>query len=650
MKKQTLIRNSFRIGNNSNQICHKSILNTKKKSKKICCFWHNMDNFDPKGEFRHLISLVKKFRWQEQSWKEQSWKVKTGIIFGGCAVFLILRNIYMAISAKIHKRPPQLYGLPVIGSLITMQIWKHDFGRKILPKYGDIVSYNYGITKIYKINDLQLLNAVFAKAVGRMSENSHMFLSYKKEIPILFANSDRDWARRRKIAMTSITKVMNKKELEERIPVILQQITFQELNSLLLKNNNNNNNNNNTNSNNGYAIWYPRECLRNAVFNVIYFASFGKSSMINDDLYKEYNKSITDFVGYGLHAFLTIQLGKIVASIFGFTNGEKMFGSALSRLYQLTEQEFKEITDINVNKGTTTDDYKDTNTIAQCIYQTYVQDNQNGIMDKRTFDRCVADLATLLLAGMDTTGHSTEVGVILLAKHPQIQEKLYKELCNVFEVDNNNSNNSDIGNRFKFTFDKIQKCVFFRAFVNEVLRIACAIPNGLGRTASKHLRCIKWTKNNGKTFNVICEETDNKNYDFGEIVNNKKNKIVYDYVIEPFTAIKPNFAYLCLVNDKVWNKENSPMDLNLNYWLKRNANNGKVTFKNNLNSTPFSVGKRDCLGQSLARKELLAFLANLIVNYKIEAQNSDASSVNIRYKLAAVLVVDPEIPVRISKR
>lgn len=38
----------------------------------------------------------------------------------------------------------------------------------------------------------------------------------------------------------------------------------------------------------------------------------------------------------------------------------------------------------------------------------------------------VSDLVVLLIAGMDTTGHTSEVDVLL---YPQIQETLCKELC-----------------------------------------------------------------------------------------------------------------------------------------------------------------------------------------------------------------------------
>ena len=621
-----------------------------------------MNSFNPKLEFSRIVSFVKEF-----TWKEQPWQVKTGLIFGGCTAFLILRRVFMSVEAKINKRPPQLYGLPIIGSLLTMEIWSHKFFRNMLPKYGDIVMYNYGSERVYAINDMQLLNCVFRKAISRLPFDGKMFTSYGHEIPVVFATKDDNWGIRRKIAMASITKVMNKKELEERISVILQEITYKELNSLFVDNGSGSSGSTGS-SNKKYAIWYPRKCLRNAVFNVIYFATFGKSSMIDDKIYQDYNESVKGFIGYALDAFLALTFGSFLTNVLGYAGGQRKFVSSLDTLFKLTEKEFEEvIKDIESSQDSLKEEEEkefEAKTIAQCIYQTFILDKKNigndGKMDKTIYDRCVSDAVALLLAGMDTTGHSTEVGVLLLAKYPQIQEKLFNELSGVFKVTeatdqqnevSNNSNNS----KYQFTFGKMQECVLFRAFVNEALRIACAVPNGVTRAADKELRCIKWTKNNGQTFDIICQESGgrggNKKYDFNKILKNKKNQIVYDYIIEPFKSIEGNFAYLCLENKNSWNKDIDPMKLDLNYWLKKNEKSGKISFKNNLNSMPFSVGgSRDCLGQSLARKELIAFLANLILNYQIEAQNGDSKSVNIQYKMGATFVVEPQIPVRIYKR
>ena len=73
--------------------------------------------------------------------------------------------------------------------------------------------------------------------------------------------------------MNSIAMLLDKSTLEENIAKILQKITYKELNEKLETTNN-------TNNNNRY-IWYPRKFLRNAVFNVVYLAMFGKTISVD---------------------------------------------------------------------------------------------------------------------------------------------------------------------------------------------------------------------------------------------------------------------------------------------------------------------------------------------------------------------------------
>ena len=101
------------------------------------------------------------------------------------------------------------------------------------------------------------------KATESPSDVASVFEAYHHEAPAASINNDKDWSLRRKTVMGSITKVMSKKELEIRIGAILQEITYKELNSLL----NINGSKDDQDGQDG-AIWYPRKCLRNAVFNV----------------------------------------------------------------------------------------------------------------------------------------------------------------------------------------------------------------------------------------------------------------------------------------------------------------------------------------------------------------------------------------------
>ena len=120
--------------------------------------------------------------------------------------------------------------------------------------------------------------------------------------------------------------------------------------------------------------------------------------------------------------------------------------------------------------------------------------------------------------------------------------------------------------------------------------------------------------------------------------------------MEKNTILEANIGFLHLNEKNTWNLDNNADKLNLNYWLKKNSNSNTFTFVANKNSIPFSVGKRDCAGQSLAVKELYAFFANLLLKYQIFAPQ-DGMDVNFEYAWNAVtFLIKPEKPVVVKYR
>ena len=513
-------------------------------------------------------------------------------------------------------------------------------------------------------------------------------------------------------------------------------------------------------------LWYPHECTRNAAFNIIYRAMFGKSLLLDDSKYNEWYRNTRTIFNNSLSALLYNELPLIIAK-FLLSKQEQLFTNALKTTMNLTQMDV-----INRLKHERRDLSKAGQSLIDFIWQDYynisinhdidnnVNNNNGNInnsdiltynfddLDNITKERIYVDLTALLTGGLDTTGHTTEVGILLLAKYPNIQEIVYNELYNVYKrkaiqtqshqhrsahsilfsndynTQNNKTDEDKLNNNgIKFSLDKVNQCPQFRAFISETLRIACPLPDGVARTSSKPIRCVKFKPNtntntntntnnnanntdnrNGKSKNNNSKknrqkkkdknskktQTDNSNSNEYEIICDyvdskiwakRENEILksewiknncYDYIIQPNTLIESNLSYLLQNKNDIWNKDNDPMCPNLNYWLKYQDNNNgyelesssdksrkdkkkrkrKLIYCKNNNSIPFSSGNRDCLGKTLAMKEISAFFGNIILNYQIIAPNNDPNSINIKYKTFGALTasVEPQIPVLVVKR
>ena len=201
----------------------------------------------------------------------------------------------------------------------------------------------------------------------------------------------------------------DRSQVEENISRILEKITFKELDSKLINKNDYN--------------WYPRECIRNVTFNMIYYAMFGRILMLDDKKYQRYHHSVQDVMLHTNFAVLYLISSSILKLIWLYPKNQ--FVGGMTRLKQMMTQD---VNDLIQKDGYDTYNYRlsdNPNTLVESVCSEYLAANDNKL-DKLTFKRLIIDLVILFIAGIDTTAHTAEVGVLLLAKYPHIQETVHK--------------------------------------------------------------------------------------------------------------------------------------------------------------------------------------------------------------------------------
>ncbi|KAF7637785.1 hypothetical protein Mgra_00002759 [Meloidogyne graminicola] len=175
-----------------------------------------------------------------------------------------------------------------------------------------------------------------------------------------------------------------------------------------------------------------------------------------------------------------------------------------------------------------------------------------------TIEQLKGVISDLFFAGQETTSTTLTWGIAFLINYPNIQLKVQKELDLI------------IGDfdRIITTSDK-QTLPYLNALINEIQRVANLIP-----------------------LNVFHKLT--------------KDVVINGYSLLKGTVIVPQISAV-LADGEIFK---NPEEFNPERFLDENGKLKKVD-----ELIPFSVGKRQCLGESLARMELFLFLGNLLNKY-----------------------------------
>ena len=191
------------------------------------------------------------------------------------------------------------------------------------------------------------------------------------------------------------------------------------------------------------------------------------------------------------------------------------------------------------------------------------------LKDKTISDNDIlGNIITLLAGGTSSTSLRTKHAIYLLALYPEIYNKIYNELINIYP------------NKI-FLLKNINKCNLLKAFVYECIRTSTDLKLSHTRT-----------------------------------VINKNGIKINNYNIPQNTIIMFNIYYM----EYIQNNFKYPNTIYLNHFIDEKTNK----FKINNNFISFGIGRRNCIGQNIALKQIYIILATIILNgYKFKLSKYD---------------------------
>ncbi|KAK7588225.1 hypothetical protein V9T40_005470 [Parthenolecanium corni] len=200
-------------------------------------------------------------------------------------------------------------------------------------------------------------------------------------------------------------------------------------------------------------------------------------------------------------------------------------------------------------------------------YNSFIDILMNTHEAKHFTDEDVADeVLTIMFAATETSALITSFALLMLAMHPQIQEKVYEELRETFE-------NSDR----PMTTDEINKLTFLDQCIKETLRLFAAVPV------------------------VIRHTYEDLPISNGRVIPAGANIILAIFGVHQNENLYPN--------PKVWNPYNFDAD--------------KVAARHPCAFVPFGVGPRMCIGYKQSMVAITTLLATVLRKFKLSTDETE---------------------------
>ena len=463
----------------------------------------------------------------------------------GITSILCLRKFVDTVYRKWYNYPPGPVGLPFIGSLFKLS--NYPYFVSLVNCYGSVFMINAGFSKFVFINDVETVQTAFGRK--ECSKRKMNITSTKEELTNMNGSQ---MILRRQLLLKSFVSNLNTQYFDQAGSKLLQQDLFKILNQC---------------SDNNTTVDIL-DFTRYSVFSLIFASVFGEYLTAPQKTDPKYI-AFTDTITKSIRNFISVMMISVIIGksdlsqwILGNMNKTKKFNEATELLLDQCQEWFDEFEKKYEESDEEKDEFNNSSSLS-AWYEQYK-------IGKISKSELIQDIRTIFSGGSDTTVRNTARCLLQMAKHPEVQEKMYKELKDV------------IGNDEDNILKYIPKLHIFRACIHEMLRM----DNGKGKSVISMIpRTVMDDNVNINGYNI------------------------------PKNAQLVSFNTLIRTDDKYWD---NPDTLNINHFLDQDNK-----FKKNVAFSLFGYGRRSCPGITLAKRMIYILIGKMVLNYKFHANGED---------------------------